>query len=162
VSGARRRGRQGARRDGGSVGLTAVDPWLRTHLRLAERQGLYRGKHISAPQALGLIILNHLDLIEKEEANTLALKRSLLANENFDYKKLFPDYFPDAPSETVDIDKGDAIPEGVDIDYTGVEWKGGSAYDEYLELMSALNSSSSGEFGGNELVSAEPTWTEWV
>jgi hypothetical protein len=144
--------------NGGSTGLTAVDPWLKTHLRLAERQGLLTGRHISPVQAFGLVILNHLDEIAEAKDDIEAFKLSLVANGQFDHKGLFPEFFP---PETVEIDDKEASNPEAQYDYSEVSWKSGSeAKDEFERVMAALQKSASGAVRGDQL-STRATWGEW-
>lgn len=113
-------------------------------------------------QAYGLVILNHLDAIERENASQESLKRSLVANGHFDHRKLFPEYFPAEPDDAETAEAGsDADNPDADLDYSEVRWLAPSEdQDEFERLMGALNRGSSGVKSGDQV--AEPTWTEWV
>lgn len=123
------------------------------HLRLAERQGLLTGRHLSPVQMLGLVILNHADTIDRAKGDREALKRSLIANGNFDHEALFPDYFPKKTEEF--------NPEAnVDYDYSGVDWKSpAEAFDEYQALMQMLGQKT-GVMSGDQ-VAEEIEWSDW-
>lgn len=102
-------------------------------------------------QAIALVILNHLDLIERDKADEAALKRSLVANGKFDHKELFPEYFPNKNEVSAD-------PE---YDYSNVEWKSPLEAPEMFErLMQSLQDNSRG-FMTADQITAEPTWTDW-
>lgn len=112
-------------------------------------------------QAYGLVILNHLDVIERENATQAALKRSLVANGNFDHRKLFPEYFPPEPAEVAEAGS-DADTSDADLDYSEVTWLAPSEdREEFERLMTALNGASAGVKNGDQ-VAERPTWTEWM
>jgi hypothetical protein len=156
-------GRSGPRSTGGhgkSVGLTGVDDWLKTQIRLAERQGVLRGQHLSPVQTKALVVLNFLDDIQKHEGDIAALKRAFLSSGLAEPSKIFPEAFQD----NEDTQNFSEVPndENVNFDYSGVTWKsGGDAYAEYESLMAKINAMRSGVMSGDTLVQRAPEWTEW-
>lgn len=107
-------------------------------------------------QAYALVALNHLDVIDREAENVLALKRSMLANEKFDHKILFPEYFGDPTEKAEEIfDPEDSL------DLSEVEWMSGTeAMAEFEKVMAALKGASSGTMTGDQMTNG-PTWTDW-
>lgn len=112
-------------------------------------------------QTYALVILNHLDAIERAQHDVRQLKHSLIASgENWDYKKLFPEY--ETKEEARELAEGEEIPEGADIDLSQVEWKSPSDDPAEFERLMAMINSRPGTFSGNDVVaSGEPTWSEW-
>jgi hypothetical protein len=134
-----------------------VDPWLAGELRLAQRQGLLTGRHLSMVQAHAVIIMEWVETLRDTkravEADFLRVKAALIASgdERFRPEKLFKDYFPDDPDV---IDMPDSLDveteEGkLGVDYSEVEWKSGAeAQEEYQELMRQIGGLTSGSVSG--------------
>jgi hypothetical protein len=132
-----------------------VDPWLRAQLRLAERQGLFQQRHISPVQAYALVILNHLDFIDRAEGDRDAFKRSLIANGGFDHKVLFPEFFLKAPKPVEKID-----PESDDFNPKDIVWDSPTEnMDEFERVMEAVQRAQSGIVSADDL--AQPQWSAW-
>lgn len=149
---------------------TGVDDWLRTELRLAERQGLMQGLHLSTIQVRGLEILHFLDEIEKVKAKAERFKLALITTGNYDPKSLFPEYammFKDDPDQKtvvtkeVPIEDTQSYSEDAVWDYSEVEWKSGSdAIDEFNALMEKVGSLKNGKLNGGQVLSF-PTQGQW-
>lgn len=129
---------------------------MRSQIRLADRQGLLQGRHISPVQSKALVILNYLDDIAHNKDNTLALKRAFLSGGLADPVKLFPDELGESNKEAERATDGD----DVHYDYSEVTWKSGQdSFAEYEQLMEKIGSAKSGLLTGDMMV--EPTWTNW-
>jgi hypothetical protein len=129
---------------------------MRSQIRLADRQGLLQGRHISPVQTKALIVLNYLDDIERHKQSDLALRRAFLSSGLADPAKLFPDELGGAKK------KSEEVPDSDDVhyDYSGVNWKsGGEAIAEYEQLMRKIGAVQSGTLTGDMLT--EPEWTNW-
>lgn len=135
-----------------------VDPWLAGELRLAQRQGLLAGRHLSLVQAKGSIIMEWAEQLATARRNTkadlLRVQAALVASGDWEPKKVFADYFPkedldlDMP-ENLDVEAADGSKLGVD--YSEVEWQSGdNAREEYEELMRQISATSQGSMSGNE------------
>jgi hypothetical protein len=135
-----------------------VDPWLAGELRLAQRQGLLVGRHISMVQANGIVILDWIERLETSRHHAddeiFRFKTALLSlgDERWTPEMLFKDYFP-APIDEDDVpDSLDVETEAgkLGVDYSEVEWKSGSeAIDEFQELMKGIGSLSTGTLSGS-------------
>jgi hypothetical protein len=130
---------------------------MRSHIRLAERQGILQGKHLSPVQTKCLIILNFLDDIQRHHDDITALKRSLLSSGLAEPAKLFPQEFNPEVKELSEVEDDSTV----NFDYSDVTWKsGGDAFAEYEKLMSQVRAAQSGRMSGAELVE-RPEWTDW-
>lgn len=68
---------------------------------------------------------------------------------------VFPEFFPEKEKELGD----EPVPEGVDIDYSDVEWKMPSnAEEEYRDLMAQVQANRTGNFGGEQLMDPDAGW----
>lgn len=129
---------------------------MRSQIRLADRQGVLQGRHISPVQSKANIILTYLDDIDRNKGKILALKRAFLSSGLADPAKLFPDELGVPKKEVVPEADGD----DVHYDYSGVTWKsGGDAIAEYEQLMQKIGAAKSGLLTGDMM--AEPEWTKW-
>lgn len=102
------------------------------------------------------VVLDWMERRDREEAALTRLKEALVSSGNWKPDVLFPDRF--APEETTDLSQLDV--EGVEVDYSGVEWKFGSeAVDEYQALMNQINSLTQGTISGEQLArGADDGW----
>lgn len=119
---------------------------MHDHLRLADRQGLLCGRHLSEVQFQASHMLMYLADIQKYRDEVLAFKHAVAARPEFDVTKMFPEFFP---AKVVD-DESEAAPgEAVDYNYEAVEWKGPSDSDqETLNKMMALLKEATGNIDG--------------
>jgi hypothetical protein len=129
-----------------------VDEWLLSELRLAQRQGLLVGRHLSVAQYKATIILEFADQIdrkiEKAETDFRRFREAVVAAGHPKRDLLFPEFFPK---------KKEA--EDVSEDYADVEWKSPSnAKEEYEALMAKVMANSHGSFGGNQFMNADDGW----
>jgi hypothetical protein len=111
-----------------------------------------------------LVILNHLDTIERVQGDVKQLKYSLIASDKdrWNYKKLFPEYDQEPKGEIRELAEGEEIPEGADIDLSQVEWKSPKDDPEGFEKLMAMVNRASKGFSGAEVVgSGEPVWSDW-
>lgn len=82
----------------------------------------------------------------------------MLASAEFDYRKLFPEYFPE--KIVVDADSAEAADPAAQYDYSEVSWKSpAESMDEYERLVTALQNSTSGVVKGDQLPAN--TWGVW-
>lgn len=126
------------------MSLGGVDEWLKSEIRLAERQGLLTGRHLSAVQFQATYLLNWLDENDKSTAKFEALKRSLVAGGLRRPEELFPEHF-DGQTKVVDDNPDEELPADADIDYSRVDWKSpADAKDEYEALMAQVSQFSQG------------------
>jgi hypothetical protein len=112
-------------------------------------------------QTFALVILNHIDTIERAKSDKQQLKHSLIATGEWDYKKLFPEY--ETKEEVKDIEEGEG-PSVNDVwDTTQVEWKSPTEDPGEFERLMASLQSSPGTFSGSDLVvqDQEITWGDW-
>lgn len=117
---------------------------------------------MSPVQYKALMILNYLDDIKQHEHDWNALKRAFLSSGMGKPEALFPEQFG-TPSDDKEVQEMADEPEGDDVhyDYSGVTWKsGGEAFEEYQQLMSEINSLSTGTLSGDSLAT-DPEYTEW-
>lgn len=129
---------------------------MRSQIRLADRQGVLQGRHISPVQSKANIILTYLDDIDRNKGNVLALKHAFLSSGLADPAKLFPDELG-GPKR-----KAEPAPDSDDVhyDYSEVTWKsGGDAIAEYEQLMQKIGAAQSGILTGDMM--AKPEWTKW-
>lgn len=118
-------------------------------------------KYISAVQAYGLVLLNHLDIIDRAEQDARQLKRSLVAAGNWDYTKLFPEYAVE--EEVRDVVEGEEIPTDATWDTSAVEWMSPSEDPEEFERLMALLNEKPGTFSGSDVLGADRpvSWSNW-
>lgn len=129
---------------------------METHLRLAERQGLLQGKHISPVQAHALVLLRFLDAKDLRRMRTDAVKAALVSSGAASVRDLWPEWFEDEDEEPTE-EGTEAEEEGAAYDYSDVEWKtGGDAISEYERLMSQVSQNS------KVTITAESTGGEWI
>lgn len=127
------------------MSLGGVDEWLKSEIRLAERQGLLTGRHLSIVQFQATYLLNWLDENDKSTAKFDALKRSLVAAGLRRPEEMFPEHF-DGQAKVVDDDPDEELPADVDLDYSRVDWKSPTeAKDEYEALMAQVAQFSQGK-----------------
>jgi hypothetical protein len=116
-------------------------------------------------QTYALVILNHLDAIERAQAEARSFKHSLIASgDDWDWKKLFPEYNAETTEEVRELAPGEEIPEGADIDLSKVEWKSPSDDPEEFQRLMEYIQRRPGTFSGNDVVTRpdEPVkWSEW-
>jgi len=126
---------------------------------LAQRQGLLTGRHLTDVQFHATIILDWVDRLGEakrdHEREYFLLRAALIARhepERFMPETLFADWFK-APTDDEDPESLDVENEQgkLGVDYSGVQFKGSEAMDDYHELMRQLGSMTSGSFSGSEL-----------
>lgn len=128
-----------------------MDEWLKTHLRLAERQGLLLGRHLSPVQGKALEVLRLLDLIEKVEGDWAGIKRAMGATGQWKWAELFPDFFGQ-PEKAEEV-SFDTTTSPIVYD---VEWKSPrDAAQEYDKLMSELARNQNGVLSGADVVNEQ-------
>lgn len=133
------------------MSLGGIDEWLKGEIRLANRQGLLTGRHLSVVQFQATYLLNWIDETDKSTAGFQALKRSLIASGSWKPQDLFPEHFDDKAT-VVDDDLAEELPPGVDLDYSNVEWKSPTdAKDEYEALMAQVAQFSQGKLDEHQL-----------
>lgn len=150
------------------MGLAGVDPYLRAHLRLAERQGLLTGRHLSEPQSYGLIVLNYLDEIEAAKRANRDFKIGMLST-GYDPEKLFPEHFAEDQKKKKEEAQRQAEADGgiTPEDLRNVEWKSPKDYSaaEMANIERMLTTMNSGSIFGSDLASGEDpakvSWTDW-
>lgn len=128
-----------------------MDPWLKTELRLAERQGLLTGRYLSPIQVQGIQVLRLLDEVEKQQTKFDLLRTALVAAgaPPQDMWPEFKELFGDA---TVEMDDPAADDPNATYDYRDVEWKGISdAAQEYEDLMVKVAALHTGRINGESL-----------
>jgi hypothetical protein len=117
------------------------------------------GRHLSDVQANSVTILDWIDRLSsfrrEGERELLILKAALVARnepERFLPETLFEDWFKgptvDEDPESLDVENEQGK---LGVDYSGVQFKGSEAMEEYQELMRQLGSMTSGSFSGAEL-----------
>lgn len=147
-------GQSGRHRTGGygkSVAPAGVDPWLKTELRLAERQGLLTGRHLSPVQVQGIQILRLLDEVDRQQARFDLLRTALVAA-GAPPKGLWPEFKELFGDVTVEMDDPAASDPNATYDYRDVEWKGISdAKQEYEDLMAKVSALHKGRISGEAL-----------
>jgi len=125
-------------------------------LRLAERQGLLRGKKLSPVQQFGLRMLILMDQQEAEDRRTEDMRLALLSAKPELARGLYPSYFD--PVEIVEDDGTTPLDQaGVDYDYSGVQWQSSSELgDPEMDML--------GQMLGNKdvIVTGPPRATEGV
>lgn len=135
------------------MNLGGVDDWMKSQLRLAERQGLLQGRHLSSVQFHAGIILNLEDSLERTKHDHASFKNALVAA-GAQAKALFPEYFPDekkVESEEVDFSDTEAS-----FDYSDVEWKSPSDNPaEFDNLMAQVASLAQGTVNGSQFTPNE-------
>lgn len=126
---------------------------------MAQRQGLLTGRHLSDVQANSITILDWIDrlsTIKRDSERELFLLKAALVSRNeperFLPETLFADWFK-APTVDEDPESLDVETEQgkLGVDYSGVQFKGSEAMDEYQALMRQLGAMTSGSFSGTEL-----------
>jgi hypothetical protein len=107
-----------------------------------------------------MTILLVLEEQEKAEDKTWDLKKALATRDEFDPKKLFPEYFPEKEKKQEDDGSG-ITPE----DYKDVKWSSPSDDPEGWEAIQRLLAEGGGTFSGEEVVEMPNTeeidWTDW-
>lgn len=133
------------------MSLGGIDEWLKSEIRLADRQGLLTGRHLSVIQFQATYLLNWIDETDKSAAGFQALKRSLIASGSWKPQDLFPEHFDDTAT-VVEDDLSEELPSGADIDYSKVEWKSPTgAKDEYEALMAQVSQFSQGKLDEHQV-----------
>jgi hypothetical protein len=132
-------------------------------MRLAERTGLLTGPDISPVQFRSAVALQYLEELDHAHREKFELKLGLLATGEFDYSKMFPEYFVPTNISEEEEDAAEAAGENVSYDYKGVKWLSPEdAKDEYAGLLDQmLKQGGKGSITGDQVVT-EPTRTEWV
>lgn len=131
------------------MNLGGVDDWMKSQLRLAERQGLLQGRHLSSVQFHAGIVLNLEDSLEKTKHDHSSFKNALVAA-GAQAKALFPEYFPEEkkaePEESADFSDLEA-----QYDYSEVEWKSPSDNpEEFSDLMAQVANLTRGTVSGSQ------------
>lgn len=136
------------------MGPGRVDPWLERHLRIAERRGLYTGRHLSRVQQFGLELLILLDGWEERERDEAQARRDA---EAFRDQLRFAMVAAGADAADLWSKDADEVPEDedVDYDYSDVDWQQGSS-DDWEQMQQALATSRVEVSGGPQEVSEEP------
>jgi hypothetical protein len=130
---------------------------------LADRTGLLTGPDISPVQFRAAVALQYLDERERAKREKFDLKLGLLATGEFDYNKMFPEYFTPTDITEEEEEAAEAAGENVSYDYKGVKWLSpDEAKDEYAGLLDQmLKQGGKGSITGDQVVT-EPMRTEWV
>lgn len=130
------------------MNLGGVDDWMKSQLRLAERQGLLQGRHLSPVQFHAGIVLNLEDGLDKTRHDHASFKNALVAA-GAQAKALFPEYFPEEKkAEVEEVDFSDAE---ASYDYSDVEWKSPSDNPaEFNELMAQVANLTQGTMNGSQ------------
>ncbi len=129
------------------MNLGGVDDWMKSQLRLAERQGLLQGRHLSSVQFHAGIILNLEDSLEKTRHDETSFKNALVAA-GAPAKKLVPEYFP---AEEVAAEEVDFTDTEASFDYSDVKWKSPSDNpEEFDKLMAQVASLAQGTVNGSQ------------
>jgi hypothetical protein len=137
------------------VSLGGIDEWLKSEIRLADRQGLLTGKHLSVVQFQATYLLNWLDEGEKSTARLQALKRSLIASGSWRPQDMFPEHFDDQAT-VVDDNPDEELPSEADFDYSNVEWKSPTdAMGEYETLMAQVAQLTQGKLEESQMRSPD-------
>lgn len=129
---------------------------MHDQLRLADRQGLLVGKHLSEVQVRGIQVLMYLaDVAEYRDA-AQAFKYAVAARPDFDVEKMFPEYFPD---KVVEEDSAE-VDDSTAYDYEAVEWQGPSDTDQETlnKMLEMLNEATGTVSGTDTLGSDEGKW----
>jgi hypothetical protein len=71
-----------------------MDPWVKTQIRLAERQGLLTGTELSPVQVKAVFLNELLALIVSSQRSERELREALLSTGRFEFTDLFPEYAP--------------------------------------------------------------------
>lgn len=101
------------------------------------------------------VVLDWIERRDREAAALVRLKEALVSSGNWKPDVLFPDRF--LQEETTDLSRLDE--EGVEVDYSGVEWKFGSeAVDEYQALMDQISSLTKGAISGDQMRDPDEGW----
>lgn len=116
-------------------------------------------------QSAALILLNHLDELEKAKDRSVAFRRALLSRVETDIQKLFPEYFPEPEPKEEPTETGGVVPD----DYKDVEWMSPKDANAEWERMSKLLAAGGrGVLNGEEVVGTaqerpldDIEWTEW-
>lgn len=116
-------------------------------------------------QSAALILLNHLDELERAKDRSVAFRRSLLARAETDIQYLFPEYFSEPESKEEPEETGGITPD----DYKNVKWMSPTDANEEWERMSKLLAAGGrGVLNGEEVTGTaqerplnDIEWTEW-
>lgn len=155
MPGAGERSRRSLGGYGKSVSLGGIDEWLKSEIRLAERQGLLLGRHLSIVQFQATYLLNWLDETEKSTGKFEALKRALVSGGLRPPEDMFPEHF-DNQTKVVDDDPNEELSPETSPDYSNVEWKSPiDAMDEYETLMAQVAQFSQGKLEEQQMRSPE-------
>jgi hypothetical protein len=140
-------------------------------LRLAQRQGLLMGRHLSDVQFNATVILDWAERLETQkrasEQDFLLVKAALVARNDredtrFTPENLFEDYLQAPTAEQEDsgsLDVEDADGSKLGVDYSAVEWKSGpEAVEEYEDLMRQIGDLSAGAVSGTEFGAQAGRW----
>lgn len=89
-----------------------MDPWVKTQIRLAERQGLLTGTALSPVQVKAVFLRELVDTADRAIAEDRSVRKALITTGKYDYDTLFPEYAitPDEdPVDTLnpDLDSSD-------------------------------------------------------
>jgi hypothetical protein len=130
-------------------------------LRLAQRQGLLVGTGLSYVQFAATQILQWAEDIAAGERTVETIKLALIARNDpmmAQPWELLPERIaaPTNEDESVDADTVGSLDveteEGkLGVDYSGVDFKGSEAIEEYEQLMRQIGSITTGSFSGAEL-----------
>jgi hypothetical protein len=134
-------------------------------LRLAQRQGLLTGAGLSHVQFKATQILQWAEDLESGKRMTEQVKLALVSRNDPVWVPwdLLPDRIAAPTSEHVDADAVGSLDveteEGkLGVDYSGVDFKGSEAIEEYEQLMQQIGGLTSGSLSGTDLHADDGGW----
>ena len=128
-----------------------MDPWAKTQIRLAERQGLLTGHELSPVQVKCVLLCQMIQTVKEYKREDTDLKAALLATGRFEFTDLFPEYGKTKLETEADIEETLSSDEAVSYIFPG---PGDPAFDpaEAQRLFDRLlGENSSGTVNGTEL-----------
>jgi hypothetical protein len=135
------------------VSLGGIDDWMKSELRLAERQGLLRGRHLSPVQFNATVILHFQDDLLSGEKDFRSIKKALLSL-GWEPSSLFPEYFKAQKKEAEEAAPQQLDPNAV-YDYSDVEWVSPSSMgtsEEGAALLAYIEQIKDGSLLGDQVV----------
>ena len=128
-----------------------MDPWVKTQIRLAERQGLLTGRELSPVQVKAVLLCQMMQTVKEYKREDVDLKAALLATGRYEFTDLFPEYGSKKMETEADIEDALSSDDAVSYIFPG---PGDPAFDpiEAQRLFDRLlGENSSGTVNGTEL-----------